>query len=101
MSERSNAIGLLVALAPRRRTILGLFLGEALLLSALCGLLGLAVGAAAAHPLPLLLPALPVSTPWGFALAAELLAVLIGLLAGVLPARRAASLDAVAALRAE
>ena len=78
-----------------------MFLGEAVVLSALGGLVGLAVGAGAAHALGLLLPALPVSTPWGFALAAELLAVLIGLLAGVLPARRAASLDAVAALRAE
>ena len=101
VSERTNEIGLLVALGARRRTILGLFLGEAVVLSALGGLVGLAVGAGAAHALGLLLPALPVSTPWGFALAAELLAVLIGLLAGVLPARRAASLDAVAALRAE
>ncbi len=101
VSERTNEIGLLVALGARRRTILGLFLGEAVVLSAVGGLIGLAVGAGAAHVLGLLLPALPVSTPWGFAVAAESVAVLIGLLAGVLPARRAASLDAVAALRAE
>jgi len=101
VTERTNEIGLLVALGARRRTILGLFLGEAVVLSAVGGLVGLAIGAGLANLLGLLLPALPVSTPWGFAVAAEIVAVLIGLLAGVLPARRAASLDAVEALRAE
>jgi putative ABC transport system permease protein len=44
---------------------------------------------------------MPVATPWHFVVIAELLALGIGLLAGVLPARRAARLDAVDALRAE
>jgi putative ABC transport system permease protein len=47
------------------------------------------------------LPALPVHTPLSFVVLAESIAVGIGLLAGVLPARRAARLDAVDALRAE
>jgi putative ABC transport system permease protein len=46
-------------------------------------------------------PVLPVQTPWSYVVAAELLAVAIGLAAGVVPARRAASLDPVEALRAE
>jgi len=101
VSERTNEIGLLVALGARRRTILGLFLGEAVVLSAVGGLVGLAIGAGLAQLLGLLLPALPVGTPWSFVVAAEGLSVLIGLLAGVLPARRAAGLDPVEALRAE
>jgi putative ABC transport system permease protein len=48
-----------------------------------------------------LVPALPVHTPWLFAVVAELSAVSIGLMAGVIPARRAARLDPVEALHAE
>lgn len=101
VNERTNEIGLLVALGARRRTILGLFLGEAVALAAFGGLLGLAIGAGLAQLVGLLLPALPVVTPWHFVLAAETMAVVIGLIAGVLPARRAARLNAVEALRAE
>ncbi|HNC52237.1 MAG TPA: ABC transporter permease [Accumulibacter sp.] len=101
VSERTGEIGLLVALGAPRRSILGLFLGEAIALSALGGLLGLFLGIALAQAIHLLLPALPVHTPIRFVVLAEGIAVAIGLLAGVLPARRAARLDAVAALRAE
>ena len=45
VAERTNEIGLLVALGARRRTILGLFLGEAVALAAIGGFLGLALGA--------------------------------------------------------
>ena len=43
----------------------------------------------------LLFPALPVHTPWLYAVLAELTAVSIGLAAGVVPAMRAAQLDPV------
>jgi putative ABC transport system permease protein len=101
VAERTSEIGLLVALGARRRTILGLFLGEAVVLSALGGVLGLAVGIGLAQLIRLAAPGLPVSTPVLFAVLAELVAVSIGLAAGVLPARRAARLDPVEALRAE
>jgi putative ABC transport system permease protein len=101
VTERTNEIGLLVALGARRRTILGLFLGEAIALAALGGLLGLAAGIGIAQLIHLAVPALPVSTPWHFVVLAELSALVIGLAAGVLPARKAARLDPVEALRAE
>jgi putative ABC transport system permease protein len=101
VTERTSEIGLLVALGARRRTILSLFLGEAVALAALGGALGLAAGAGLAQAVSMLLPAMPVTTPWQFVVIAECVAVLIGLLAGVLPARKAARLDAVQALRSE
>ncbi|OIQ82533.1 macrolide export ATP-binding/permease protein MacB [mine drainage metagenome] len=101
VTERTHEIGLLVALGARRRTVLGLFLGESVLLAALGGLMGLMLGASLAQALRLALPDLPVHTPWNFALGAEIMAAVIGLLAGVLPARHAARLDPIEALRTE
>lgn len=101
VSERTGEIGLLVALGAPRRTILGLFLGEAVTLSAIGGIMGLALGFGLAQIIHLAVPALPVHTPVTFVLLAEGIAIVIGLLAGVLPARSAARLDPVAALRSE
>ncbi len=101
VSERTAEIGLLVALGAPRRSVLWLFLGEAVALSALGGCLGLALGMGLAQLIHLGVPGLPVHTPITFVVLAEAVAVLIGLLAGVLPASRAARLDPVQALRAE
>ena len=101
VAERTNEIGLLVALGAPRGTIMRLFLGESVVLSAAGGVIGLALGAGIAQTARLLVPALPVHTPWSFAAGAILMAAVIGLLAGVLPAKRAARLDAIEALRAE
>src|SRR5574343_200912 len=101
VTERTGEIGLLVALGARRRTILALFLGEAVALSALGGIFGLVLGIGLAQLIHVALPALPVHTPLSFVLLAEGIAIAIGLAAGVLPARRAARLDPVEALRTE
>jgi putative ABC transport system permease protein len=101
VTERTGEIGLLRALGARRGQVLALFLGEAVLLSALGGLLGLASGIGIAWLLDWGFEALPVHTPWSFVLLAEAIAVAVGLIAGVLPASRAAGLDPVEALRAE
>ncbi len=101
VTERTGEIGLLVALGAPRRTILFIFLGEAIALSALGGFLGLALGIGLAQAIHLAVPALPVHTPLSFVLLAELVAISIGLAAGVLPARNAARLDPVEALRTE
>jgi putative ABC transport system permease protein len=99
VNERTNEIGLLRALGARQAQILGLFLGEALVLAAVGGAAGLALGVGFAQLLHFSLPDLPVNTSLFYIVLAELGALLIGLLAGVLPARRAARLDPVEALR--
>jgi putative ABC transport system permease protein len=101
VTERTAEIGLLRALGAREKQVLTLFLSEAMILSALGGLMGLFIGVGIAQGLHLLFPALPVHTPWLYAVLAELTAITIGLAAGVAPAMRASRLDPVEALHAE
>ena len=101
VAERTAEIGLLRAIGATRTRILVLFLGEAALLAAVGGAAGLLMGWGCAVALHLALPALPVHTPWNYALLAEMVAIGVGLVAGVMPARRAARLDPLEALRSE
>jgi len=101
VTERTGEIGLLRALGASRRQVLAFFLGEATLLSAAGGLVGLAAGIAGAHLVHLFVPELPVRTSWNYVVLAEVVAVAFGIAAGVWPARRAACLDPVEALRSE
>ena len=101
VAERTSEIGLLRAIGATRRRILLLFLGEAALLAAVGGADGLLLGWGIALALQLGVPALPVHTPWSYAVLAELVAVVVGLAAGVMPARSAARLDPLEALRSE
>jgi putative ABC transport system permease protein len=99
--ERTGEIGLLRALGSTQRQILLLFLGEATILAAIGGLAGLGLGLGGALLIDITIPALPVQIAWDYVLLAECLAGVIGLLAGILPARHAAALDPVEALRTE
>lgn len=101
VTERRAEIGLLRAIGAGRRQILSIFIGEAVVLSSIGGLAGLMIGAGGAWLLGMIVPALPTHTPWLYVVLAEILAALIGLLAGVLPAHRAANLNPIEALRAE
>ncbi len=101
VSERTNEVGLLRALGAGKGQILTLFLGEAILLAAAGGFAGLVLGWGGASLINQLVPSLPVHTPLYFVFVAESAAILIGLVAGVAPARRAAAMIPVEALRTE
>jgi len=99
VSERTDEVGLLKAVGANRRQILALFLVEAALLSSVGGLLGLAVGTALVALGNQLYPSVVLVTPL-WAIGSVLLITLgTGVVFGVLPARRAAALDPVLALR--
>jgi putative ABC transport system permease protein len=101
VNERTAEVGLLRALGAARRQVVGLFLGEAVVLAACGGIVGLLVGIGGAWAIGVVLPGLPTHVAWNYVALALAIAIGIGLLAGVVPAVRAASLDPVTALRAE
>ena len=98
VTERTAEVGLLRAVGAGRGQIAGVFLAEAALLSLAGGVIGLAVGLAGVWALVAMYPALPARPPlWAIASALGL-AVAMGVLFGIMPARRAARLDPVTAL---
>jgi putative ABC transport system permease protein len=100
VTERTREIGVRLAIGARSRDILTQFLVEATTLSAVGGVLGLGLGLlgawgiAAAIKVPFVVPS--VSTPVAFAVS-----VVVGIAFGVFPARKAAHLNPLAALRFE
>jgi putative ABC transport system permease protein len=98
VSERTSEVGLLKALGVARRQIVAAFLTEAVLLSIAGSLVGLGAGWLAVVVVVDLYPSFPASPPLWAVGSAILVALVVGVLFGVLPARRAARLDPIAAL---
>lgn len=98
VSERTREIGLRKALGARTRDITRQFLFEAMALTVLGGVVGLVAGIGAAELVALFAPIPAEVTGWSVALALGV-SVGVGLVFGVLPARRAGRLDPVEALR--
>jgi putative ABC transport system permease protein len=98
VTQRTAEIGLLKALGAKGRTVMGLFLAEAAVLSLAGALGGLVAGYAAVAVIGRVYPSFPVAAPAWAAAAGVGVAVVTGLLFGVWPARRAARLDPVASL---
>jgi len=98
--ERTREIGIRKAIGARGRDILAQFLIEALTLSMLGGLFGILVGVIVSAVIGAI-------AGWGFQFsattvaAAVLFSLLVGVVFGVWPARQAARLDPIAALRYE
>jgi putative ABC transport system permease protein len=98
--ERTREIGIRKALGATQSAILSQFLAEAILISTLGGGIGIGSGigiaaiAAAAFKFPLIISTGSVAAGFGISVA-------VGLLAGVIPARSAAKLDPIVALRSD
>jgi putative ABC transport system permease protein len=98
--ERTREIGIRKALGARGRDILSQFLIEALTLSLLGGFIGVLIGLVVSAVIGRI-------AGWGFIFdpatvaAATLFSLMVGIVFGVWPARQAARLDPVAALRYE
>jgi putative ABC transport system permease protein len=100
VTERIREIGLRKALGATPRTILRQFLTEASLLGVAGGILGIGLGIAGAFALPSLIGQVVTVSPVA-AGAALAISLVIGVVAGVYPAMRAARLSPIDALRSE
>lgn len=101
VGERTSEIGLLKALGATTSQVQLLFLAESAALSLAGGALGVGLGFGLAMMARTAVPGLPVYIPTEFVIASLAVSLATGLTAGVLPARRAAALDPVDALRSE
>jgi putative ABC transport system permease protein len=102
VTERTREIGILKALGATRRDILTQFLLEAALLSLLGGLIGIVLGLLAGMGIAAMIPDFPpANVPIWVMLAAAGFSALVGVVFGIAPASKAASLDPIEALRYE
>jgi putative ABC transport system permease protein len=103
VTERIREIGIRMSIGARERDILVQFLAEALVLSLVGGLLGIAMGVGVSkllHFIPIFATIKTVVSP-GWVLMAFLISGSIGVFFGFYPARKASKLDPIEALRYE
>jgi len=100
VAERTHEIGIRKSLGARRKDILSQFLVEAATLSTLGAMLGIGLGISAAKVIEWKTPLPAAVAPWSL-VAATLLGMVVGIVSGVIPARRASRLDPIEALRQE
>ena len=99
--QRRAEIGLLRAIGTSRKQLLSLFLGEAILLSILGGVLGLLMAMSVFILIALLTPEFPLSSNPCYLFLALLVSAMIGLISGIAPAWKASTLSPIYALRDE
>jgi putative ABC transport system permease protein len=101
VTERTKEIGVRKAIGARGRDIVRQFLFEAMTLTFLGGVLGVALAVGVSYLLMLIFPSLPASVPMWAVIAGLSVSISIGLVFGVWPARKASRLDPIEALRYE
>ncbi|MEW6758595.1 MAG: FtsX-like permease family protein [Acidobacteriota bacterium] len=99
VSERVPEIGLKRALGASRRDVFSEFLVESVIVSLLGMAMGVLLGLVPVLAIPKFFPMMPMAVSWKTFAYAALFSSLVGLVFGVQPARRAARLDPVEALR--
>jgi putative ABC transport system permease protein len=101
VTERTREIGIRKAVGARKSDIIVQFLTEAVVLTALGGIVGLMMGWMISRAAGLIFPNLPTAVPLWAAVSGVMVSVGVGLFFGIWPAGRAARLDPVEALRYE
>ncbi len=101
VTERTKEIGLRKALGAKKRDVLTQFLVEAITVSLLGGLLGVALGAGAALLVSAIQPDIPVAVTFDSIALGTGVSAAIGLFFGLYPASRASNLSPIEALRYE
>lgn len=101
VTERTHEIGIRKAIGARRKDIVRQFLFEAMTLTFLGGVLGVLLAYGVSQLIILLIPTLPATVPMWAVITGLVVSVMIGLVFGVWPARKASRLDPIEALRYE
>lgn len=101
VTERTKEIGIRMAIGATRRAIVFQFLAEAMALTLLGGVIGVVLSVGISNLIMMLLPSLPAKIELWMILLSLGVSIGVGLIFGVLPARKASKLDPIECLRYE
>ena len=101
VTERTKEIGIRKAIGATRSAIVFQFLAEAMTLTFFGGVIGILLAVGISNLLMILIPSIPAKVEAWMIITSALVSVGIGLVFGVLPARKAAKLDPIECLRYE